>query len=391
MAFLPFYLPGQQKPKIIIIGGGYAGMAAVATFARYLPEASVTVIDPRSSHIKVTHLHETFRYPLEDLLIPFATLEQRFGFRHLCGRLALTERDLEQYQHDKYLPVGNKIVPFDYLLVTQGATFRNQESTHSDASSRVITLQNFLTAAGSSLLNHHLSASHAGHPAISVIGGGATGIQFLFEIAAFLKRQHADCPLRLIDEGERILKPFPEALSDHVRSRMENRGINYYPDTCYLGQENDQLLLQNKKQGQPFRVASTLSLIFTGNKTDNLFAANAFGQILVNHHPLENIFTAGDCSSYQSFGASNAMTAQTAVRKGKLAARNILRHSGTLKLLEPYLHRDTGYVISLGPGDAAGWLAVQRNIVSGMPALVVKELVETQYDLFLEGVDTYLI
>lgn len=390
MAFLPFYLPGQRKPRIIIIGGGYAGMAAVATFARYLPEASVTVIDPRSSHVKVTHLHETFRYPLEDLLIPFATLEQRFGFRHLCARLALTEEDLEQYQRDQYLPVGNEIVPFDYLLVTQGAVLRDQETTCADVSFRVITLQDFLTATGSSLLNRHLSASHAGRPSISVIGGGATGIQFLFEIAAFLKRQQADCQLQLVDEGERILKQFPEALSDHIRLRMENRDIGYYPDTCYLGQENDRLLLQDKKHGKPFHIASTLSLIFTGNKTGNLFAANAFGQVLVNQHVLENIFTAGDCSSYQSFGASNSMTAQTAVRKGKLAARNILRHSGTLKLLEPYLHRDTGYVISLGPGDAAGWLAVQGNIVSGMPALIVKELVEAQYDLFLEGMDTYL-
>lgn len=391
MAFLPFYLPGQHKPRIVIIGGGYAGMAAVATFARYLPGASVTVIDPRPSHIKVTHLHETFRYPLEDLLVPFTTLEQRFGFRHLCARLTLTPDDLEQYQQERYLPVGNEIVPFDYLLVTQGATLRHSETIPCAPLSQVLTLQDFLTTAGSALLNQYLSANRTGRPFISVIGGGATGIQFLFEIAAFLKRQQSDCKLQLVDEGKHILQQFPQALSDHVRLRMENRDIDYYPDTRYLGQENNQLLLQNNRQTQPFHVPSALSLVLTGNKTDNLFATNAFGQVLTSNHPLENVFTAGDCSYYQSFGASNAMTAQTAVRKGKLAARNILRHSGTVKLLEPYLHRDTGYVISLGPGDAAGWLVLKQHIVSGMPALAIKEVVETQYDLFLEGIDTYLI
>lgn len=85
------------------------------------------------------------------------------------------------------------------------------------------------------------------------------------------------------------------------------------------------------------------------------------------------------------------MTAQSAVRKGMLAARNILRHSGTFKLLEPYFHRDLGYVVSLGPADAVGWLALEGNVVNGIPALVIKEIVEAQYDLLLTGIDTYVM
>ena len=105
---------------------------------------------------------------------------------------------------------------------------------------------------------------------------------------------------------------------------------------------------------------------------------------------MQNIFTAGDCAHFNSYG-SNTMTAQSAVRKGKLAARNILRSSSTLKLFEPYLHHDLGYVVSLGPKDAVGWLALENNVVSGTPALVIKELVECQFDLLLTGIDTYLI
>jgi NADH dehydrogenase len=102
------------------------------------------------------------------------------------------------------------------------------------------------------------------------------------------------------------------------------------------------------------------------------------------------VFAAGDCSRYRLPG-SNALTAQTAVRKGKLAARNILRHSGRIRLLEPYWHQDLGYVISLGPSDAVGWIALERNIVAGLPAAVVKEIVEAQYDLLLAGIDTYIL
>ena len=41
--------------------------------------------------------------------------------------------------------------------------------------------------------------------------------------------------------------------------------------------------------------------------------------------------------------------------------------------------------------DAIGWLALEGNVVGGMPAMVIKELVEAQYDLLLTGIDTYLI
>jgi NADH:ubiquinone reductase (H+-translocating) len=149
-------------------------------------------------------------------------------------------------------------------------------------------------------------------------------------------------------------------------------------------------LLQEVETGHQFELPSTISLLFLGKKLDTPLFANAFGQVVIEQKQLENIFTAGDCSIYNSAG-SNTMTAQSSVRKGMLAARNILRHSGSLKLLEPYFHRDLGYVISLGPSDAVGWLALEGNVVGGMPALMIKEMVEAQYDLLLTGIDTYLV
>jgi NADH dehydrogenase len=62
-----------------------------------------------------------------------------------------------------------------------------------------------------------------------------------------------------------------------------------------------------------------------------------------------------------------------------------------VKLLEPYIHRDLGYVISMGPNDAVGWLGLPQNIVAGQPATLIKEIVEAQYDLLLAGLDTFVI
>lgn len=385
MAFLPFYVPKNKQLKIVIAGGGYAGISAMTSLLRYMPEADITIIDPRSQHVKITHLHETFRFPLEDVLVPFSALERRFGCRHICAELIPQEISLRQWQNDKFITLKDQMLEFDYLLIASGAAAAQMERTEN-----VLVLQDFMTSSGADLLTSHLSTDTVDEQFISVIGGGATGIQFLFEIAHFLHRRKINSRLRLIDSGERVLKQFPIGFSRYTEARMSDQGIDFHPDTLYRGQEGGKILLEEKESGRQFALPSALSFLFLGKKPDNLLAANAFGQVLVDHEPLQNIFAAGDCSSYHSYG-SNTMSAQSAVRKGKLAARNILRHSGMLKLLEPYLHHDLGYVISLGPTDAVGWLALEGNVVSGIPALVIKEVVEAQYDLLLTGIDTYLI
>ena len=385
MAFLPFYIPRQKQLKIVIIGGGYAGIAALTTLLHYMPDANITIVDPRSHHIKITHLHETFRYPLQDFLIPFSVLEQRFGCHHICAKLSIEEDNIQQWQKDKFITINKETLEFDYVLIASGAATEQSDRAHN-----ILDLNDFFTTPGPDLLNSHLVTTNQDKPFISVIGGGATGIQFLFEIAHFFRRQKIEYNLRLIHANDRVLQQFPTDFSSYTEARMKELSIDFYPDTYYREQKNEKIFVEVKGTGRKFNLPSKLTLLFIGNRPDNYLSANTFGQVIIDKQPMQNIFTAGDCSSYNSFG-SNTITAQSAVRKGKLAARNILRSSGVLKLLEPYLHRDLGYVVSLGPTDAVGWLALENNVVGGIPALVIKELVECQYDLLLTGIDTYLI
>ncbi|GJL72366.1 MAG: NADH dehydrogenase [Nitrosomonas sp.] len=386
MAFLPFYIPAAKRLKVVIVGGGYAGIAALTALKHYMPDIDITIIDPKAQHLKITHLHETFRYPLSDLLVPFADLEAGFGCRHVRAALTFNEDTVRQWQTEKCLVVNEEVLTFDYLILAVGSASRGFDSQE-----YVLNLQDFTDAAGSALLARYLTAENdKSEQTLSVVGGGATGIQFLFEIQQFLCRQKIRCKIRLINSCEQVLTQFPDGFDTYVQSRMRDLGIDYYPNTYYLGQQAGKILLKNKQTGEQFALSSDVSLLFLGKKQENLFAANAVGQLVVDRKPLDRIYVAGDCAYYNAFG-SNALTAQSAVRKGKLVARNILRHSGRLKILEPYLHRDIGYVVSLGSADAVGWLVAEGNIVTGLPALTIKEIVETQYDLLLMGIDTYII
>jgi NADH dehydrogenase len=386
MPFLPFYIPKHTRLRILIIGAGYAGISGLVTILRYMPQAFVTIVDPRPHHLKITHLHETFRYPLEDFQTPFSLLESKYGCRHVCGEVAWQTGALLQWQNDKSIVVNGETLEFDYMLIACG--FDPETVAKSE---NVADLRDFMDISGSSLWDSRLHHdSDAGKGPVSVVGGGATGVQFLFEIAHFLKRRKIKQTLRLIHGDTRILSQFPAGFSTYAQDRMSELRIDFHPGARYLEQQRDRILLEETESGRQYTLPSAFSFLFIGKARTPATPTNAFGQVLLGHKPLQNIFAAGDCSSFQAFG-SNTSTAQSAVRKGMLAARNILRHSGSLKLLEPYLHRDLGYVISLGPGDAVGWLASEGNVVTGMPALVIKEVVEAQYDLLLEGINSYML
>ena len=386
MSFLPFYIPQRKKLNIVIVGGGYAGITALTTFVRYMPDANITIIDPRSHHIKITQLHESFRYPLQDFMVPFSSLEERFSCRHICAELHATEDNIQQWSDDKFIAINEEEIEFDYVLIASGAA-----SGRTSQESNVHDINTFLTISGSELINRSLETIDQEKPYISVVGGGATGIQFLFEIAHFIKRKKMKCNLRLIHSNDRVLQQFPAGFSEYTEARMSELGVDFQQNTYYQKQTENSIFLKSKETKEEFELPSKMTLLFLGNNPGKRLSANTFGQVIINSQPIRNIFVAGDCSDYNSCG-SNTMSAQSSVRKGRLAACNILRDSSILKIFEPYLHQDLGYVISLGPKDAVGWLAVEDNVVGGTPALLLKELVESQYDLLLaKGINTYLM
>jgi NADH dehydrogenase len=75
--------------------------------------------------------------------------------------------------------------------------------------------------------------------------------------------------------------------------------------------------------------------------------------LMVRAHPA--VFAAGDCAAVPDLtrpGEITGMTAQHAQRQGKLAARNVAA-SLAGRDLEPYRHRDLGFLVDLGGVKAA--------------------------------------
>jgi NADH dehydrogenase len=223
---------------------------------------------------------------------------------------------------------------------------------------------------------------------ISVVGGGATGLQFLFELYDLLNNRDIRHRLRLIYRSDHILANLPKPFHTYIDKRLQQAKIKCIPHTEFQCQDKDKIYLRDLKSDQSYELLSELTLLFPGVAPNPWqLQANRYGQVVIDKVSLPHVFAAGDCAHFASSGL-NRLTAQAAVRKGKQVAHNIKRLQQN-RLPYIYAYRELGYFISLGLRDGIGWIIVKNNIIRGLPAFAVKEMIETQYSLLTEGVDLY--
>ena len=272
---------------------------------------------------------------------------------------------------------------FDYLVITTGA------KPHLAPGGKWVYQQDdFYWQEGQEIIQNFLARTENKERHITVVGAGATGLQFLLELDDLLKSGRIDCQLRLIQRGGRILSKLPEGFHDYIAGRLKSAGIEHLPYTRYRGQRGGNVKLEDTRTGESFALPSDLTLLFPGvDPQPQLLRADRYGRVIVDHYPLPHIFTAGDCSNFDC-GGLNSLTAQAAVRKGKQVAANIKRlQQGRLPSI--YAYGELGYFVSLGPLDGIGWMLFKYNIITGLPAFAIKEAIEVQYDWFVDGVDLY--
>lgn len=375
---------GKVPVNIVIIGGGFAGISALITLRKQQPDALITLIDPRPHHLIITRLHETVHRPLDQIRIPFADLASRFNFTHVQQAVSYDEDQLKIWNSEKTLLCEGKALNFDCLLVATGsspASSLHEENLHD--------LDSISRSCFNQVMENFIADTAKAEKTINVVGAGPSGIQFTFELAHLIENCHVDCQINVIDGEKRLLAPFPREISRYVEDKFLKERINLYQGQFFRGIENGEIQLEHAVTGTQSSLPTDLTLLMLGKKPHLLLHANSSGQVVIENSTLKNIFTAGDCSHYDELG-SNLMTSQSAIRKGKAAANNMLRATGKKHFCLPYMHKDIGYILSLGPEDAVGWLGIKNNIISGLPAYLAKQASESQYDLLLNGIDSYV-
>ena len=375
--------------RIVIVGGGFAGFHAARALVRASPpDTELVLINKNDYFLYLPLLPQVAAGSLDPRRVAVSLTKALPKVRLALGTadgLSIDDREVTYTD-----PEGTShTVGYDRLVIAAGSVNKLLPipgvSTHAHG---------FRGIAEALYLRDHVirqielagatddPVQRAARCTFVVVGAGYTGTEVAAQgppfTAAVAGRYAALRGQRirwlLLDVAPKVLPELDPRLSKAADRLLRKRGVEVLTGTSVKEATADGVLLTNGD------FVSTRTLAWcVGVRPDPLTEATGLpterGRIVVDAtlavpgHP--EIFSCGDCAAVPDLtrpGELTAMTAQHAMRQGKLAGRNVAASLGNGRITE-YKHHDLGFVVDLGGLQAAANpLGVP---LSGLPAAVV--------------------
>lgn len=391
---MPSNTNGTDVPKILIVGGGYAGFYTAFKLEKYLGknEAEVTMVDPLPYLTYQPFLPEVVAGSIEARHV--VTSHRR----HLKSTNVVTGK-VTNIDHKKKTatievpglkPYKQK---YDHVVVTAGAVSRTFPIPGvADEAIGLKTIEEAVEIRNRILTNLDKAANLPEGPArqrlltFVVVGGGFAGIEVFAEmrsLVSYLLRYYPnitfeDTHFHLIEAMGRIMPEVSLETSQWVLKNLDQRGAKVHLNTQLQSAtkgkielstgdsfESDVIVWTAGVMANPFVRNTDLPLDERGRIT-----AHPSLRVVDGENIVEGAWTAGDVSAVPDLsgggvGGFCVPNAQHAVRQGKLMAKNLvaaLRGEG----IKDYYHENMGAVAGLGIG--VGVFQYKKLAIKGLIA-----------------------
>ncbi|MGB0879574.1 MAG: NAD(P)/FAD-dependent oxidoreductase [Polaribacter sp.] len=362
-------IPQTSFPRVVIIGGGFAGLAAAKGLEKQ--ELQVVLIDKHNYHTFQPLLYQVATGGLEPDSIAFP-LRKRFNdVENFYFRLA----EVINIQPENNLietSIGN--LNYDELIIATGSStnfFGNKniqkhtmemKSVPQSLNIRSLILENFEEA----LLTSNLEERNALMNFV-IVGGGPTGVELAGALAemkkGILPKDYPDLDIRqmkinLIQGSECILKGMSAKASEKAEDFLIKLGVDIWKNLRVLDYDGITVTTNGEDS---FKAATVIWAAGVKAATiDGLDAnciiehserikVNEFNQVL-NY---DNIYAIGDvaCMSSEKNPNGHPMMAQPAIQQGKLMAKNI-KSKLFGKKQKSFVYKDKGSMATIGRNKA---------------------------------------
>jgi NADH:ubiquinone reductase (H+-translocating) len=335
-------LPSANRlPHVVIIGGGFAGIAA-ARQLRHAP-VEVTLLD-RTNHFTFQPLLyqvATGALAPSDITAPIRWILRR----QKNARVLMADvRKIDPRGRTVFIDDEMRAITYDYLIVAPGARhayFGHDEwepyapglKAIEDASE---IRRRFLLAFENAEKSENPVAREE-YLTFVVVGGGPTGVE-LSGALPFIARKALAPDFRTIDAGRarvilieagpRILPSFPEDLAAHAAQDLADLGVEVRTRSMVTKVERDGVCIGDEK------IRARTTFWAAGNKASPLGAfldapLDRVGRVQVNPdlsvpgHP--EVFAVGDLAVMVQEGRMVPNVCPAANQQGAAAAKSILR------------------------------------------------------------------
>ena len=379
------------RPRIVIVGGGFAGYHAAKTLCRLARGAAeIVVINPTDYFLYLPLLPEVAAGLLDPRRISVSIPGTLPEVRLVLG--AADNVDLEAQRVDYVDPEGRRgELTYDRLLLTSGSVNKLlpipgvAEHAHGFRDiAEALYFRDHVTRQIELADSTDDPEERAARLTFVVVGAGYTGTEVAAQgvlLTDALIRNHPRLARHsarwlLVDVADRVLPGLDPRLGRTADRVLRNRGVELRLGTSVKEATGSSVVLSDGSD------VPTRSLIWcVGVRPEPLVAGlglkTTHGRLDVDEylnvpgHP--KVFSCGDVAAVPDLtadepGQITPMTAQHAQRQGVRAARNIAASYGH-GTRRPYRHHDLGFVVDLG-----GWRAAANPLqipLSGLPAFAV--------------------
>jgi NADH dehydrogenase len=381
----PLRQPLLRRPRVVIVGGGFAGLHAAKGLA-HLP-VEVTLVDRRNHHTFQPLLYQVALAVLSpaDIAQPIRSILCRQPNTQVIMD-EVTGIDVSARQID--LASGARL-PYDYLILATGATHSYfGKEAWAPLAPGLKTIEDALEIRRRVLLAFELAerqmVEHGWHPPLNfvVIGGGPTGVELagaISDIAQLYMRRdfrHIDpskSRVLLLEGSPRVLAAYPEDLSAKAEAALTRLAVEVHTHTQVTG------VGPGWVEAAGERIDSVVTLWAAGVQASPLGALlgaplDRRGSVLVddrlNPPGLPEVFVLGDLAHVEQDGRQLPGVAQPAMQMGDYAAKMIATDlAGAHRPAFRYF--DKGDMATIGRMDAVAKVEWPfKAHMSGFPAWV---------------------
>ena len=381
----PLDQPLTGRPRVVIVGGGFAGLNAAKGLA-HLP-LEVTVVDRRNHHTFQPLLYQVALAVLSpaDIAQPIRSiLSKQPNAQVLMDEVV----GIELAAHRLELGSGAQL-PYDYLVLATGATHSYfGRDDWAPMAPGLKTIEDAVEIRRRVLLAFELAerqmVEHGWHPPLNfvVIGGGPTGVELagaISDIAQLFMRhdfRHIDpgkSRVLLLEGSHRILGSYPEDLSAKAEAALTRLGVEVHTQTHVTG------IGPGWVEIGPDRLDAVVTLWAAG------VAASPLGGLLgapldkrgcvfvddrLNPPGMPEIFVLGDLAHFEQDGHQVPGVAQPAMQMGDYVGKVLAADlAGTQR--PGFRYFDKGDMATIGRMDAVAKVEWPfKAHMSGFPAWV---------------------
>lgn len=415
--------------RIVIVGGGAGGLALATQLGQRLGKqgkAEITLVDAARTHVWKPLLHQlaagSFDTHSEE--IEFLAQARWNHFRFRLGSLTGVDRaERKVHLAASFDDTGMEITPaqvlaYDTLVIAVGS--QTNDFGTPGAAQHTIKLDSPAAAKrfNDRLINACIRAqsvpreSGSGRLTVTIVGGGATGVELAAELHASARMLAAfgfehihpekDMQIVLVEASPRVLSQLPERLSVAAVRELRKLSIEVHTNERVVEVTADSVKMASGKV-----IRSALTVWAAGIKASDylrtlggeagLLEVNKLNQLVVGptlqttRDPA--IFAFGDCAACpQPDGTWVPPRAQSAYQQAMYLVRHLpglVGLSPPHKAPPPYLFKDQGSLVSLSGyssvGSLMGSLTKGSLFVEGSLARLMYWGLHKQHQLALSG------